>query len=76
MKDLLMAAEACARQLCEYGPLALRAVKELAVRSQSLPLEDGIRLESSFQEFLRTTEDAKEGPRAFAEKRKPVYQGK
>jgi E-phenylitaconyl-CoA hydratase len=76
LKDLLATAEACARQLCEYGPLALRAVKELAVRSQSLPLEDGIRLETAFQEFLRTTDDAKEGPRAFAEKRKPAYQGK
>jgi len=76
MKDLLATAEEIARRLCENGPLALRAVKELAVRSQSLPLEEGIRLETSFQEFLRTTEDAKEGPRAFAEKRKPNYQGK
>ena len=58
---------------CENGPLALRAVKELAIRSQSVPLEHGLRLEESFQEFLRTTEDAKEGPRAFAEKRKPAY---
>jgi enoyl-CoA hydratase/carnithine racemase len=69
-------AEEFARRLCENGPLALRAVKELAVRSQSLPLEEGIRLETAFQEFLRTTEDAREGPRAFAEKRKPNYQGR
>ncbi len=62
-----------AQRLCENGPLALRAVKELAIRSQSVPLEHGLRLEESFQEFLRTTEDAKEGPRAFAEKRKPAY---
>jgi E-phenylitaconyl-CoA hydratase len=75
-KDLMSTAEAYAQKLCENGPLALRAVKELAVRSQSIPLEDGIRLETAFQEFLRTTEDAKEGPRAFAEKRKPVYKGK
>lgn len=76
MKDLLATAEEYARRLCENGPLALRAVKELAVRSQSLPLEDGIRLETAFQEYLRTTEDAKEGPKAFAEKRKPEYKGK
>jgi E-phenylitaconyl-CoA hydratase len=75
-KDLMSTAEAYAQRLCENGPLALRAVKELAVRSQSIPLEDGIRLETAFQEFLRTTEDAKEGPRAFAEKRKPVYKGR
>lgn len=75
-KDLLSTAEEYARKLCEHGPLALRAVKELAIRSQSIPLEDGIRLETAFQEFLRTTEDAKEGPKAFTEKRKPVYKGK
>jgi E-phenylitaconyl-CoA hydratase len=75
-QDLMTTAEDYARRLCDHGPLALRAVKELAVRSQSIPLEDGIRLETAFQEFLRTTEDAKEGPRAFAEKRKPVYQGR
>jgi len=73
MKDLMSTAETYAKRLCENGPLALRAVKELAIRSQSVPLEHGLRLEESFQEFLRTTEDAKEGPRAFAEKRKPAY---
>jgi E-phenylitaconyl-CoA hydratase len=75
LKDLMATAEDYARRLCDNGPLALRAVKELAIRSQSVPLEHGLRLEESFQEFLRTTEDAKEGPRAFAEKRKPVYRG-
>ena len=73
MKDLMATAEQYAAKLCENGPLALRAVKELAIRSQSVPLEHGLRLEESFQEFLRTTDDAKEGPRAFAEKRKPAY---
>ena len=76
MEDLMPTAEDYARRLCEHGPLALRAIKELAIRSQSLPLEDGIRLEVAFQNYLRSTEDAKEGPRAFAEKRKPVYKGR
>jgi len=74
--ELMTEAEKVARQLCENGPLALRAIKELAIRSQYLPIEYGLRMEQSFQEFLRTTEDAKEGPRAFAEKRKPVYKGR
>ncbi len=73
MAELMSTADDYARRLYENGPLALRASKELAIRSQSLPLEQGLRLEESFQEFLRNTEDAKEGPRAFAEKRKPVY---
>jgi len=73
LKDLLSTTEEYAKRLCKNGPLAVRAIKELAVRSQSLPLEHGIRMEESFQEFLRTTEDAKEGPKAFAEKRNPIY---
>ena len=73
LKDLMSTVDTYAQRLIENGPLALRAVKELAIRSQSVPLEHGLRLEESFQEFLRSTEDAKEGPRAFAEKRKPAY---
>ena len=76
LKDLMPTAEQYARRLCENGPLALRAIKELAVRSQTLSLEHGLRLEQAFHEFLRTTEDAKEGPKAFAEKRKPVYKAR
>jgi len=76
MADLQSAAERCARQLCEHGPLALRAIKELAIRSQSLPLEQGIRLEQAVQDILHSSEDAKEGPRAFAEKRKPRFQAR
>ena len=76
LEDLMTTADDYARRLCENGPLALRAVKELAIRSQSVPLEHGLRLEESFQEFLRTTDDAREGPRAFAEKRKPAFKGR
>ncbi|MFC1824676.1 enoyl-CoA hydratase-related protein [Thermodesulfobacteriota bacterium] len=75
-KNLISTAEQYARQLCENAPLSLRVIKELAIRSQSLPLEQGIRLEEALLEFLRTTEDAKEGPKAFSEKRKPVYRAR
>ena len=70
------AAEKYARDLCKCAPLAVRAVKELAIRSQSLPLEQGFRLEQAISEILRQTEDAKEGPAAFAEKRQPEYKGR
>jgi E-phenylitaconyl-CoA hydratase len=65
-----------ARRLCENAPLAVRAIKELAVRSQGLPLHDGLRLEQAIQRVLQSTEDAKEGPRAFAEKRRPQWKGR
>jgi E-phenylitaconyl-CoA hydratase len=76
MEDLMPTAVRYAEQICENGPLAIRAIKELVVRSQNLPISDGIRLEAAFQEFLSTTEDAKEGPKAFAEKRKPIYKAR
>ena len=75
-EELMATARSYAEKLCEHGPLALRAIKELAVRSQDLPIDQGLRLEQAFMEFLKSTEDAKEGPRAFAEKRKPQFTGK
>jgi E-phenylitaconyl-CoA hydratase len=74
--DLLPTAEDYARRIIENAPLAVRAIKELAVRSQYLHLADGLRLEEAIQQVLRQTDDASEGPRAFAEKRRPQYRGR
>lgn len=76
LPDLMPEAERIARRICENAPLAVRAIKELAVRGQYLPIEYGLRLEQAIQRVLATTEDAKEGPRAFAEKRRPHYRGR
>ena len=69
------AREYAARFLAE-PPLTVRAIKEAAVRGQSLPLEEGIRLESLLSNAVRQTDDFKEGPKAFAEKREPRYTGR
>jgi enoyl-CoA hydratase/carnithine racemase len=69
-------AEAYARRICENPPLAVRAIKELAVRSQYMHIQDGLRLEAAIGRALGTTEDAAEGRRAFAEKRKAVFHGR
>ena len=61
--------------LRDMPPLAVRAIKELSVRGQDIPLYDGIRLEQAISAKLHTTDDAKEGPRAFAEKRMPEFTG-
>lgn len=76
LPELMPEAERIARKICENAPLAVRAIKELAVRGQYLPIEYGLRLEQAVQRVLSTTEDAKEGPRAFAEKKKPSYTGR
>jgi len=41
-----------------------------------MKLADGIRLEQEFANALGSSEDAKEGPMAFAQKRKPEYKGR
>jgi enoyl-CoA hydratase/carnithine racemase len=74
--ELMGEAEKRASIICENGPLAVRAIKELAVKSQYMQLEQGLRMEVMMQSLLKTTEDAVEGPKAFAEKRKPIFQGK
>ncbi|MEK7872313.1 MAG: enoyl-CoA hydratase-related protein [Chloroflexota bacterium] len=64
-----------AREICSQGPLAVRAAKEAMLRGMEMPLEAGLRLEQMLFDNLRHTADAREGPRAFAEKRKPVFKG-
>jgi E-phenylitaconyl-CoA hydratase len=73
--ELMTAAYRVAHRITRNGPLAVRAIKELAVRSTSLTLDDGLRMEQTMMQALRSTEDAKEGPRAFAERRDPIYKG-
>jgi enoyl-CoA hydratase/carnithine racemase len=65
-----------AQELASMAPLALRAIKELAVRGQYMELNESLRMEQMMVDKLLTTEDGKEGPRAFVEKRKPSFQGR
>lgn len=74
--ELMATAEAIANKILENGPLAVRAVKEVAMRGLDMTLEDGLRLEAQKTGPIFSTEDAREGPLAFAQKRKPVYKGK
>jgi enoyl-CoA hydratase len=73
-EELMPAAMKCAERMCRNGPLAMRTAKEIAVRA--LELESGFVLEKAIGQKVLNSEDAKEGPRAFAEKRRPVYTGK
>lgn len=74
--ELIAQAESLANHICENGPMAVRAVKELAYRGIEVPLAEGLQLEIEVSKRLALTEDSQEGARAFAEKRKPSWQGR
>lgn len=76
LKDLMPAAEAMAGQICQNGPLVVRAMKEAGLRSLSMPIDDALNMESMLGKLIFNTQDAKEGPRAFAEKRAPHFVGR
>lgn len=71
---LLEEAMAWADKICQNSPLAVRTAKEIAVRA--LNNEPKFVLEKTMATRVFQSEDAKEGPRAFAEKRKPNYTGR
>lgn len=74
--ELMNAAVALADEICANAPLAVQTAKTAVWKGLELPLADGLRLENLLGEPLRTSEDAQEGIAAFAEKRKPKFQGK
>jgi enoyl-CoA hydratase len=75
-EELFAAVEGLAETLLKGAPLSLRFIKEAIRKGSELPLEEGLRLEADLAALIATTDDAKEGPRAFAEKRPAVWKGK
>ena len=69
-------ATALARTIATRAPLAVRAAKEAILRGQDMPLNDGLAFEDHLSIQIYQTEDAQEGPRAFAEKRDPTFTGR
>ncbi|HET6964166.1 MAG TPA: enoyl-CoA hydratase/isomerase family protein [Acidimicrobiales bacterium] len=74
--QLMDEARALARRLTAAAPLAARAIKEVAVRSQVLPSLEAIRFGETMRKVAAATEDAAEGRRAFAEGREPRWTGR
>jgi dehydration protein DpgD len=62
--------------LVRAAPLAVRAIKEAAMRSLDMPLDQAFATEFEWERKRLTSRDAVEGPRAFAERRDPVWQGR
>lgn len=64
-----------AKKIASMGKVALRAAKETAGAANDMDIETGTRFENDAFAICMTSEDAKEGTKAFLEKRKPEFKG-
>ena len=77
--DLMTQAKALAGEICQLGPMSIRASKEAVYRGLDEPsLEAALKGQNKYPAVaaLYTSEDFKEGPLAFSQKRPPNWQGR
>lgn len=74
--DALAEARRLAQTIAANGPLSVAASKRVIVESQDWSSEEVWDKQAALTEHVFTSADAREGSAAFAEKRKPVWQGK
>ncbi|WP_062988516.1 crotonase/enoyl-CoA hydratase family protein [Nocardia anaemiae] len=64
-----------AAQISANGPLAVQAILRTIRETEAMPEEDAFQIEAKLGMAVFRSADAKEGPKAFAEKRKPTFTG-
>ncbi|MEM9255891.1 MAG: enoyl-CoA hydratase-related protein [Pseudomonadota bacterium] len=68
-------AHAFAERLAKNGPLAIRKIKECVLRTSGVTIAEAFSIEDAISAEVIVSKDAREGPRAFVEKREPKYTG-
>ncbi|HEX2665052.1 MAG TPA: enoyl-CoA hydratase-related protein [Candidatus Acidoferrum sp.] len=74
--ELLTAAEAMARKIVANAPLAVQYAMEAIERGVETPQQEGLFLEATLFGLSCSTEDMREGTKAFLEKRPAQFKGK
>lgn len=72
----LETARGIAERIAENGPVAVRNIKRAVLEAEGMTEEAAREVEMRLGMEVFSTEDAKEGPRAFKEKRKPNFTGR
>lgn len=67
--------EAWVADILACAPLSVRAIKEAAIASSTLPLEQAFTANYTWESIRLLSEDAREGPLAFTERRPPNWRG-
>jgi enoyl-CoA hydratase len=74
--ELAGRADELAAKIAANAPIAVRKTKETVLRTMTISYEEAWAIERTNAELTIRTEDAREGPLAFLEKRKPVFRGR
>jgi enoyl-CoA hydratase len=73
--EVLATAERFAHTIAANAPLAIRKAKETVMQSSGVPLDQAFAIEDECARLIGASDDAREGPRAFVEKRRPIFTG-
>jgi enoyl-CoA hydratase len=65
-----------AATVASNGPVAVQKIKEAVIATECLPEKDALAVDFQIGQQVYQTEDSREGPKAFKEKRTPTYKGR
>jgi len=74
--DLMTAARALAADLAKNAPIAMRYIMTAINKGLEMPFAEGCAFEATLFGLIASTDDMREGTKAFLEKRKPEFKGK
>ena len=75
-EEVMPKAEELARKMIANAPLSLAAIKEASIKGSEMGLEERVAFAQKKRDEVLQSDDAKEGVKAFTEKRAPVWTGR